>query len=607
MKIRVSAALKAKLTAWFASQSMLTFHIQTDSLDEAQNPGATSADSKTGSQNTGAATESGAAKPPRSSNALRMSVWDRFKDWFSGLCIHSKHSQPTRRPATRRNGKPSPDGRSTASAPASYGSEAAPVATDPSSIGGVRTPSPLVNRSGIVAPSSAASSVGAASGPLLTPHLQPPPPVAPDGAGAPTPVPGVAPFFAPPTIRPHPLPMPLLSINAWNAASASATGAPYSSAPYFAMPSGVSGRRPSSITSRYFPREVWVAVYRFLSVGEFAAAAATCRLMQSLSGDRAVWRGITDLRLMGNKMPATAQIGKVFDRLPHLTLLSFASFSGAVRRRLLLNSDSVLCYIAKACPNLTSVNLYGFSVSDVGVNAFAQHCSQLSELFLSQSSISDKGLQTIVSACRLQRLSLAHCRHLTDEGLRCLGDAPELSQLSLSDTAVTDVAIRKGIVACHSLTTLYLSFTLVTDVGLRLLTSLPVLSTLQLQCCSRISDTGVWDVANLCRTLTDLDISGNPQLTDEAVAEFGASAVKRLTISSCPNITLSARAALSSGGVVVMDDPEFCSELVEAEVAAEVYNKLELLAMADGYASVAEFVRVYMAAFLDQQDRKSVV
>jgi hypothetical protein len=82
------------------------------------------------------------------------------------------------------------------------------------------------------------------------------------------------------------------------------------------------------------------------------------------------------------------------------------------------------------------------------------------------------------------------------------------------------------------------------------------------------------------------------------------------------------------GGIAIFDDPDFCSELVEAEVAAEVYNKLELLgiinpafiarfclllpqlrlicwvAMADGYASVAEFVRIYMSAFLDQHQRR---
>ncbi len=139
-------------------------------------------------------------------------------------------------------------------------------------------------------------------------------------------------------------------------------------------------------------------------------------------------------------------------------------------------------------------------------------------------------------------------------------------------------------------------------------------------------------MANLCRTLTALDVSGNPQLTDEAVHDFSASNVRHLTLSACPNITDGKRAALAErtlclqlslgriltfsvpskqracvlGGVQIFDDPEFCSELVEAEVAAEVYSKLELLAMADGYASVAEFVRVYMQAFLDQhQQRRS--
>ncbi len=83
--------------------------------------------------------------------------------------------------------------------------------------------------------------------------------------------------------------------------------------------------------------------------------------------------------------------------------------------------------------------------------------------------------------------------------------------------------------------------------------------------------------------------------------EFEVSPVRTLTLSACPNISAAARSNLSErtlkrllaqavifetdsssfcvsvGGIAVLDDPDFCSELVEAEVAAEVYNKLELL------------------------------
>jgi hypothetical protein len=44
---------------------------------------------------------------------------------------------------------------------------------------------------------------------------------------------------------------------------------------------------------------------------------------------------------------------------------------------------------------------------------------------------------------------------------------------------------------------------------------------------------------------------------------------------------------------------------VEAEVAPEVYGKLQMLAFHEGYLCVEEFVRVYMEQFLDASSRNT--
>jgi len=211
--------------------------------------------------------------------------------------------------------------------------------------------------------------------------------------------------------------------------------------------------------------------------------------------------------------------------------------------------------------------------------------------------------------------------------------------------------------SCRELKRLYVSFTRVSDVGVRAVANSPMAASLQsvhLQGAFMINNASVLYLVSQCSNLTLLDVSGCSSLTDELVdglmvalhtthnttliatppttrrtTQYSEHNDERLRlrirrkedttekkegkenkqeerrnltlcVSACYNISAQARSHIKQCGVLVCDDVEFCGEIVEAEVALEVYDKLQLLAFHQGYATVAQFVRTYMHNFLQQ-------
>lgn len=348
--------------------------------------------------------------------------------------------------------------------------------------------------------------------------------------------------------------------------------------------------------------DLWVMVLRWLSVPEALALARVSRDMYAITKDRAFWRKAT-FDDFGNRLPPLGWMPKVFAKMSELRELSFKSFYGPMRQKLLQNSDVVIQQIASNCNQIRVANLLGFCISANALDLLARSSPHLEELYISQSNITDANLATLVRACpQLRVLNIAHCQRISDSGMQYIATLGKLRALSLSDTVLSDSAIKNLAEGNLSkLEVLYLSFTNITDHTLTILANKAAsLKHLQVHGCRFTDEALKMALRGELRHLTHLDISGSPTVGDFALCEVKSTSLRAITLSSAPNITTSLKMQLVQQGVKVVDIKDFCGELVEAEVSPDVYGKLELLAFHNSFVSVEDFVRVYMQHFLDQ-------
>nr|GMC91660.1 F-box/LRR-repeat protein 4-like [Ipomoea batatas] len=198
-------------------------------------------------------------------------------------------------------------------------------------------------------------------------------------------------------------------------------------------------------------------------------------------------------------------------------------------------SNSHVQFLAQTCPRIQSLNLnfkektqiyyetddnLSFDdFDDEGLRAIAKGCCDLNSVLLrKRSGVGDAGVSSLVNfAPNLRVLDLSCCRRVTDEGLRSIGTANSLENLNLQGCC------------------------LISDVGLGSLAIGPLCHTLKkliIAECDRISDSGVGSLVKL-RSLEGLDLGDcGPKVTDISATAFAAMrSLMRLNLSWLVNVS----------------------------------------------------------------------
>ncbi|KAG0369726.1 hypothetical protein BC939DRAFT_441674 [Gamsiella multidivaricata] len=176
-------------------------------------------------------------------------------------------------------------------------------------------------------------------------------------------------------------------------------------------------------------------------------------------------------------------------------------------------SDTSLHILATSCPNLRRLELVGCTrISDAGLAPIYEQCQKIHVLNLSNSRSSSfsAGLGGITGET-FTRLAAAglplHILSLANVNASITDQNPGLLSIALE---------------CKSLTSLNIAHcsAFVTD---DLLCSLNAsgLQTLNVACCSKITDRGIEALARRCPDLRELDITGLENVTDKGMMEIG--------------------------------------------------------------------------------------
>ena len=91
-------------------------------------------------------------------------------------------------------------------------------------------------------------------------------------------------------------------------------------------------------------------------------------------------------------------------------------------------TDAAVLALAKGCPNLTTINLYGCrNITDAAVVALAEHCPNLTKSFLfSCANITDAAVIALAKHCRnLTTINLGGCDNITKKAKAALRKSHE--------------------------------------------------------------------------------------------------------------------------------------------------------------------------------------
>jgi len=233
--------------------------------------------------------------------------------------------------------------------------------------------------------------------------------------------------------------------------------------------------------------ELKIASVRYISDETFSRLVSVCASLESLSlaGNQIVFR--TKKSLWSGKESALL----TFDNIMRFLETNASQITALDFSRTAIN-DEALSSLAQI-PNLSLTELcVGFcqEVTDKGVAALCKAQPSLKLLDLTDcQSVTDASLESVCSACEnIRILRLGKCRRVTDLSVCKLKSQHGLRQLDLS--------------ACYSVTSRGLSLGLCS-------TTSPVthLTSLNLGCCSSVSDSFIVEMTCCIPGLLDLDIS----------------------------------------------------------------------------------------------------
>ncbi|RYY83155.1 hypothetical protein EON63_11875 [archaeon] len=237
----------------------------------------------------------------------------------------------------------------------------------------------------------------------------------------------------------------------------------------------------------------------------------------------------------------------------HLVALA-QSYNAQLRALGLANSvmltDIGVCAIGRHCPSLTYLNLH--DLHHLSSDAFESiQNTSLQTLDLSNTSVSETALTKLIkNAENLIFLNLTECPLVVDFSLIQIAEScGNLVYLNLTYCfKVSDIGILAIATSCLGLQTLILDYCqFISDSALQLLAehkatspiSLQRLSLLSLVCVPSLSDMSILMSTGLLEDLVELNLSGNPSLTDMSVLHIFCVACRLQTfkIADCFRIT----------------------------------------------------------------------
>ncbi|MCO5560995.1 hypothetical protein L7F22_014615 [Adiantum nelumboides] len=207
-------------------------------------------------------------------------------------------------------------------------------------------------------------------------------------------------------------------------------------------------------------------------------------------------------------------------------------------------SDNGISALASGCTNLQRVSLrWRQSIGDAGATAIAKFCVSLTYLDLSRcNKVSDTGLQAIAEAGCLQFLFLKGCTQVTDVGLSFIGSGRAALSLKKLDLSECDQITDRGMEPLSQLRAMQVLYLpecgpRITDSGGILLASIATLQKLNLAWLINVSDSTVIAIADQCRDLKELVLTGCELVTGLGVRSFFQHrTLQALTLAACYNV-----------------------------------------------------------------------
>ena len=249
-------------------------------------------------------------------------------------------------------------------------------------------------------------------------------------------------------------------------------------------------------------------------------------------------------------------------------------------------TDDNLKFLAKTCPKIEVLNLNlkrpreiyeefapGFNdVGDDGLCALANGCCKLSKVLLRRrKNIGNVGVVSLINlAQNLTNLDLAWCSLIMDQALEAIGAANSITVLNLEGCSlITDVglaslatgalsrSLKKLVIAeCDQITDYGVSLLRlmcyleelnmaecgpkVTDIGCVEIAAIQTLKRLNLSWLINVSDPTLVALAENCRNLVMVDLTGCELITGagiRAFADHGCVELEALVLLSCYNIS----------------------------------------------------------------------
>ena len=243
---------------------------------------------------------------------------------------------------------------------------------------------------------------------------------------------------------------------------------------------------------------------------------------------------LTTLCLINSKL-TDASLQSIADKSPNLTSLFISSCA---------ITNAGMDAIAAGCPAIRSLALDGCDISDPTLRRIGEACPFITDLDLSKCpEITDAGLLALAAGCKIIRvMHLSGCNQINNSGT--LGIAPLSKLLELRTLILEGCELGEHTIglcglwaACPNVTILCLSDWIgISDAQLHLVAvHLHSLTDLDLNCCSKITNEGLWSLGHWCTTLTTLDISHCKKIGDEGMAYLagGCKRLATLIISHC--------------------------------------------------------------------------
>ncbi|CAN1161902.1 F-box/LRR-repeat protein 7 [Linum perenne] len=206
--------------------------------------------------------------------------------------------------------------------------------------------------------------------------------------------------------------------------------------------------------------------------------------------------------------------------------------------------DHGIYAVASGCPSLTKVLLRRrANVGNVGVIHLVDCARSLTSLDLGWCSlIEDRSVEAISSLNSIRVLNLEGCSLITDRGLSYLASGSSSRSLKKLIVADCDRITDFGVSLLHKIQCLE-ELNLaecgpkVTDIGGMAVASMPSIKRLNFSWLINVTDIAVVAIAENCRELQGLDLTGCELITGVGIRAFaGHECLESLVLSSCHNI-----------------------------------------------------------------------